>query len=64
MYGKVVTIVADRGYGFIESETGERYFFHRSESVNFEALAVDSAVSFTAGESPKGKRATEVVAAV
>lgn len=61
MYGKIVN-VNERGFGFIESEIGERYFYHRSETENFDALAVRSSVSFTLSETPKGKRASAVAA--
>jgi cold shock CspA family protein len=31
MNGRVLSFWADRSYGFVESESGESFFFHRSD---------------------------------
>ncbi|MDP9247861.1 MAG: cold shock domain-containing protein, partial [Candidatus Dormibacteraeota bacterium] len=36
--GTIKKIVADRGFGFIASEDGKEYFFHRSAIDNFDSL--------------------------
>jgi cold shock CspA family protein len=57
--GRIVTIVADRGYGFIKDTPGpngtNNIFFHRSAvtDVQFEDLAEGQTVSFDAGRDPR-----------
>ena len=61
--GTIKKIVADRGFGFIASEDGKEYFFHRTgldSSVNFDSLAGGESVSFEIEPSPKGPRAARV----
>jgi len=44
--------VTDKGFGFIETGSGQDLFFHMS--------AVEGVVSFTQGQGPKGPRAENV----
>ena len=54
--------LTDRGFGFIATDGGKELFFHMSavEGVSYDELREGQAVSFTAGEGPKGPRAEEV----
>ncbi len=54
--------LTDRGFGFIENESGEDIFFHMSglEGVTFEELREGQRVTFEEGQGPKGKRAEKV----
>ena len=60
--GTITKIVADRGFGFIQSAQGEEFFFHRSalRSGTFEGLCPGQTVSFEPGQSPKGPRAEDI----
>ncbi len=61
--GTIKKLVADRGFGFISSEDGRDYFFHRSgldSSVDFDALTGGERVTFEVEASPKGPRAHRV----
>ena len=52
----------DKGFGFIDTGTGEDIFFHNSsvEGVSFEELREGQRVSYTEGQGPKGPRAENV----
>lgn len=68
MKGKIVRIIADKGFGFIRGEDGIERFFHRSgvqqTSRPMEDLRVGETVQFTPlDDAPKGPRAMEVWAA-
>jgi CspA family cold shock protein len=54
--------VTDKGFGFIETGSGQDLFFHMSavEGVRFEDLKQGQKVSFTQGQGPKGPRAENV----
>ena len=54
--------LTDRGFGFIETETGKDLFFHMSavQGVTFEELREGQRVSYTEGQGPKGPRAESV----
>ena len=54
--------VTQKGFGFIDSETGEDLFFHSSnlEGVTFEQLYEGQRVSYTEGRGEKGPRAENV----
>lgn len=54
--------VTDKGFGFIDTGTGEDMFFHLSnlEGVTFDQLYEGQRVSYTAGRGPKGPRAENV----
>ncbi len=59
--GKIKKLVSDRGFGFIEGESGE-LFFHHSEvqGVTFEELAEGQTVDYEVGQGRKGPCATAV----
>ncbi len=54
--------VTQKGFGFIDTETGEDLFFHSSnlEGVTFEQLREGQRVSYTEGRGEKGPRAENV----
>ena len=54
--------LTDRGFGFIETESGRDLFFHSSalEGVTFEALQTGQRVAYEQGQGPKGPRAEHV----
>ena len=54
--------LTDKGFGFIETGTGQDLFFHMSavEGVRFEDLQQGQKVSFKEGQGPKGPRAENV----
>jgi len=54
--------LTDRGFGFIDTESGTDMFFHSSdlEGVSYEELQVGQRVSYTEGRGPKGPRAENV----
>ena len=51
-----------KGFGFIDTESGEDLFFHSSnlDGVTFEQLHEGQRVSFTEGRGEKGPRAENV----
>lgn len=59
--GTIKKLIRDKGFGFIEGESGE-LFFHRSavDGASFEELEEGQAVEFTEGHGPKGPRAESV----
>lgn len=59
--GKVKKIIADKGFGFIEGDSGD-IFFHFSAliDVQIEDLQVGERVSYDVGSGPKGPRAENV----
>ncbi|QDT44850.1 Cold shock-like protein CspLA [Gimesia alba] len=54
--------VTQKGFGFIDTESGKDLFFHSSnlEGVSFEELYEGQRVSFTEGRGEKGPRAENV----
>lgn len=54
--------LTDRGFGFIDTGTGQDLFFHMSalEGTSFDALKEGQRVSYTEGQGPKGPRAENV----
>ncbi len=54
--------VTQKGFGFIDTETGEDLFFHSSnlEGVTFGQLREGQRVSYTEGRGEKGPRAENV----
>ena len=61
--GKIKRLVADRGFGFIETGESDDLFFHLSslsEEVSFEELAEGDMLEYEIGDGPKGKRAENV----
>jgi len=64
MHGKVVRILADKGFGFIKAdEDGKEYFFHHSSCYGgtFADLTVGARVTFEETDSGKGPRAEMVM---
>jgi cold shock protein len=59
--GTIKKLVSDRGFGFIASDDGKEYFFHR-DSVEglFDTLRGGENVTFQIEASPKGPRANMV----
>ena len=57
-----ITRITDKGFGFIATAEGTEYFFHQSAcaGTRFDDLRAGQAVSFTAGQGPKGPRAENV----
>ena len=54
--------VTQKGFGFIDTGTGEDMFFHISnvEGVNYDDLQEGQRVSYNVGSGPKGPRAENV----
>jgi cold shock protein len=54
--------LTDKGFGFIDTGTGEDMFFHHSnlEGVSYEQLHEGQRVSYNVGRGPKGPRAENV----
>jgi len=57
--GKIKKLVHDKGFGFIQSSSGEDVFFHHSVVADqgFDNLSEGQSVEYTVetGQSPKGK---------
>lgn len=54
--GTIKKIVADRGFGFIQRETGEDLFFHRSAvTTSFDSLSEGQTVSYDTITDPRRK---------
>jgi CspA family cold shock protein len=62
MTGKIRTLNAGKGFGFITSDEGPDYFFHRSalKNLSFDQLYEGMVVNFEVGDSPRGPRAENV----
>ena len=56
--GRITSIRADKGFGFIATADGTEYFFHRSActSTPFDSMHEGDTVTFTIGQGPKGPR--------
>jgi CspA family cold shock protein len=65
MEGTVKTLVSEKGFGFIRSQDGSDWFFHRSGMLedrrDFDELRLGDRVEFQTEQSPKGPRAVSVV---
>lgn len=59
--GTIKFFNAEKGFGFIKSETGEEYFVHRNGIKNQRELFEGDRVSYEVTEGRKGPEATEVV---
>ncbi len=61
MNGTIKKVVSDRGFGFVASDDGTEYFFHRSGTeADFDRLQGGEKVTFDVESSPKGPRANNV----
>jgi CspA family cold shock protein len=62
MKGEIKRLRFDRGFGFIQAESGEEVFFHRSAVAeeNFDLLREGQKVTFDFEQSPRGPRASNV----
>ena len=63
MTGKIKTLRADKGFGFIKDDDGKEYFFHQSAiyGEGIDMLREGDSVEYTLGpEGPKGPRAENV----
>ncbi|MGI6467941.1 MAG: cold shock domain-containing protein [Syntrophomonadaceae bacterium] len=62
MIGKVKWFSDSKGYGFIETETGQDVFVHQSaiQSRGFRSLSEGQTVEFDVTSSPKGQQASNV----
>ena len=60
--GTIKRLVSDKGFGFILASDGNEYFFHSSACSEspFDDLREGHAVTFEAGQGPKGPRAENV----
>jgi len=64
--GTVKKVVTERGFGFITSDDGRDYFFHRSTvtaPLDFDRLVGGEQVRFEIEQDAKGPRARNVEAA-
>ncbi len=54
--------LTDKGFGFIDTGTGQDMFFHSSslEDVSYDELREGQRVTYTEGRGPKGPRAENV----
>ena len=57
-----IKVVMQKGFGFIDTGTGQDLFFHSSnlEGVEFDQLQTGQRVSYTEGRGPKGPCAENV----
>jgi cold shock CspA family protein len=62
--GTVTFKSKEKGYGFIMSETDERFFFHITQigHENFEQLTKGDSVTFENTETPRGMQVTSILA--
>ena len=65
MTGIVKTLNRDKGFGFIRTDNGREYFFHRTalKNAKFEDLEQNQEVTFEEAEGTKGPRAEDVFVA-
>ncbi|MFC1803814.1 cold-shock protein [Thermoproteota archaeon] len=51
---------SDKGYGFVETKSGDEVFFHRSQITNAEEVQRGDRVSFTLIQTKKGPKCVKV----
>jgi CspA family cold shock protein len=63
MKGKVVNFLSRKGFGFILGDDGEQVFVHFSNITGsgYKSLVEGEEVEFSVENSPKGKKAIDVV---
>lgn len=56
--GKIIEIVRESGYGFIETEDGQKVFFHQRwlKHVKFRELRIGQPMVFDINKGPRGSR--------
>lgn len=61
-HGKVLRLIPDEGYGFLESAEGKEVYFHRNSVLNdqFDQLEVGSEVRFSEEKGEEGPQASSV----
>jgi cold shock CspA family protein len=59
--GRVVRLMLDKGYGFIQGTDHHQYFFHRSDADGFDDMTEGILVAFVTVAAAKGPRAARVV---
>lgn len=65
MRGTIRNMLANKGFGFILMSNGHEIFFHASQcKTDFKSLQVGDQVEFETENSPKGKRAIDVIQVV
>jgi cold shock CspA family protein len=60
LQGKIARVIYDKGFGFIEGEDGDTYFFHAYGTRDFDRLMMGDRVVFFKQEHDKGLRAIRV----
>ena len=59
--GKVKKVISDKGFGFIEGDSGDIFFHHSAlVGVAIEELREGEPVKYDVGRGPKGPRAENV----
>ena len=59
--GKIKKVIADKGFGFIEGESGDLFFHHSAlEGTTIESLRIGQQVSYEVGRGDKGPRAENI----
>lgn len=61
--GQIKRIVRDRGFGFVRTQDGTEYFFHRTgmaQGTSFDELNEGQDVTFDTEPSSKGPRACQL----
>jgi CspA family cold shock protein len=60
--GKIKKLIVEKGFGFIEGDNRDEYFFHHSAVVEgrIEELSEGQTVEFSETRGPKGLRAENV----
>ena len=64
--GTIKSLHTSKGFGFIEAEDGQQYFFHRSavKGADFDLLLAGDPVRFEPGDGDKGPRTNVVHSAL
>lgn len=62
--GKIIKLMLDKGFGFVQDTEGKEHFFHRSGfqgQVEWETLRIGEPLTFVVESSPKGSRAEKLL---
>ncbi|MDA8250954.1 MAG: HPF/RaiA family ribosome-associated protein [Rhodospirillales bacterium] len=62
LHGRVTSLIADQGYGFVETSSGQEVYFHRNSVVEngYDRLRVGDEVRMAVTEGEKGWQASTV----